>query len=405
MGKVCGVAEPMLKRFCLPLLAALACSTAQAADVPKYASIIVDLDNLEILHARQIDRERFPASLTKVMTLYLVFDALERGQISMNEKLAVSRRAAQTPAIHLGLRAGQTISVKDAIDAVAIRSANDAAVVLAERLAGSEDEFAELMTAKARALGMQTTRFRNAHGLTDPGQVTSARDMAKLAEAILRSHGKYAHFFEKHQFSFRGRTFKNHNNLLKMPGVGGLKTGYTSASGYNLIITAERDGRRLAAVVLGGASGNSRDSHMKKLINRGFEVMRKAAAQPAPDYLNLNAPVPVKQAAKKNRPDAVFMRASHVTSTAAKLRQPAGNNWLVQIGAFGTYARAGEAVLAAQSNPTYSLAAYTPQISRVSRGSEYYFRARMSGFDHNGARAACLRIRAAGQPCHIVAPK
>lgn len=242
--------------------------SAQAQN--RYASIIVDADTLDVLHARQIDAERFPASLTKVMTLHLVFDALDAGTLKLTESLTVSKNAARTPPVELGLRAGQTITVDELIQSVAVRSHNDSAVVLAERLGGTEARFAEMMTAKARELGMQRTTFKTANGLPHPEQVTTARDMAKLAHSILTTHrARYRYFGQTH---FRGQ--KNTNALLHdMPEIDGFKTGYTRDSGYNLMVSATRDGRRQIAIVLGGASGISRNKHMRDLVERGFDVM------------------------------------------------------------------------------------------------------------------------------------
>jgi len=222
----------------------------------RYASIVVDADTLEIIHARQIDELRYPASLTKVMTLYLTFDALNAGTLKLNEPVRVSKIAAQTAPTKLGLREGQSITVENLIQAVAVKSANDAAVVLAERLAGSEAAFAEKMTLKAQSLGMMKTTFMTANGLPHPEQKTTARDMAKLANNILTNHRRYYHYFGQTHFSYGGRSYKNTNGLLHwLEGVDGFKTGFTNASGYNLIISAQRDGRRLIAAVLGGASG------------------------------------------------------------------------------------------------------------------------------------------------------
>ncbi len=236
----------------------------------RYASIIVDADTLDVLHARQIDEPRFPASLTKVMTLHLVFDALDVGTLRLDEELTVSRKAARTPPVELGLKAGAKITVDQLIQSVAVRSHNDSAVVLAERLGGTEARFAEMMTAKARELGMQRTTFKTANGLPHPDQVTTARDMAKLAHSVLTTHrARYRYFGQKR---FRGQ--KNTNALLHdMVEVDGFKTGYTRASGYNLMVSATRNGRRQITIVLGGASGKSRNQHVRDLVERGFDVM------------------------------------------------------------------------------------------------------------------------------------
>lgn len=243
---------------------------AHAQDAGRYASIIVDAQNLEILHARQIDAQRHPASLTKIMTLYLTFEALERGQITLDKAVPVSAHAASTAPVKMGLRRGQKVRIDTLIQAVAVRSSNDAAVVLAEAVGGSEVQFVERMNAAAFSLGMRRTTFRNPHGLPDGKQVTTARDMAKLAIATRNRFPQFYHYFG--QTHFRGR--ESTNKLLKeRRDVDGFKTGYTNASGFNLVISAVREEGRIIAVVLGGASSGSRNSHMSDLIDRGFEVM------------------------------------------------------------------------------------------------------------------------------------
>jgi len=234
----------------------------------------VDADNREILHAREIDALRYPASLTKMMTLFVVFDAIDAGTISLDDSMPVSRNAAAQPPVKLGLKAGQRIKLHDAVQALAVKSSNDIAVVLAEHVAGSEVNFAAMMTQKARDLGMNRTQYRNASGLPDPQQVTTARDQAKLADNLLRVHRRHYHYFGQESFTWKGRTLRNHNTLLgSVEGVDGFKTGYTRDSGYNLTISAQRDGRRIIAVVMGGASGRSRDRHMAKLVDNAFGVI------------------------------------------------------------------------------------------------------------------------------------
>lgn len=236
----------------------------------RYASIIVDANSLDILHARQIDAQRHPASLTKIMTLYLTFEALETGQLTLDKAVSVSAHAASTSAVKMGLRRGQKVRIDTLIQAVAVRSSNDAAVVLAEAIGDSEPQFIDLMNATALTLGMRRTTFRNPHGLPDGAQVTTARDMAKLAIATRTRFPQHYHYFG--QTHFRGR--ESTNKLLKeRSDVDGFKTGYTRASGYNLVISAVRDETRIIAVVLGGASSGSRNTHMSDLIDRGFDVI------------------------------------------------------------------------------------------------------------------------------------
>ncbi|MGE6696055.1 D-alanyl-D-alanine carboxypeptidase family protein [Hyphomonas sp. NPDC076900] len=244
---------------------------APAAHAEKYAAIVVDADTGEVLHARNQDDPRYPASLTKVMTLYLLFDAIDAGDVSLKDKMTVSRNAAAQPPSNLRLKAGDTISVEDAIYALVTKSANDVAVVVAEYLGGSERKFANQMTDKASELGLANTTFRNASGLPNTAQLTTARDLAILADALLDNHGDYYHYFQTQRFSWGGMTYKSHNNLIgPVEGVDGIKTGYTRASGFNLMTSAERDGRRIIAIMLGGASAKSRDAHVTELVESAF---------------------------------------------------------------------------------------------------------------------------------------
>ena len=239
----------------------------------KYAAIVIDADTQEVLHSRHADEPRYPASLTKVMTLYMLFDALKSGEVSLDEKLVVSRYAASQAPSNLKLRTGARISVRSAINALITKSANDVAVVVAERLGGTESRFSRLMTAKAKTLGMENTRFVNASGLPSTRQLTTARDMALLAEAMLSDHADYYHYFATEKFSWGGRTYKNHNELLgSVPGVDGIKTGYTRASGFNLMASAEREGHRVIAVMLGGTTSRARDRHVQALIEAAFST-------------------------------------------------------------------------------------------------------------------------------------
>ncbi|WP_448585902.1 D-alanyl-D-alanine carboxypeptidase family protein [Thermaurantiacus sp.] len=245
---------------------------------PRYAALLVDTGTGEVLYSRQADAERYPASITKVMTLYLVFERLAAGQLRFDEPVTLSARAAAQRPSKLGLPAGERLTVDQAIRALATKSANDVALALAEHLAGSEARFAELMTLRARQLGMARTRFVNPHGLPDPRQVTTARDIATLSLALLRDFPQYYGYFQQQQFVFGGRVFPNHNHLLRtMPGVDGIKTGYTAAAGYTLAASAVRDGRRLVAVVLGGPSRTARDGNVESLLASGFAVLAARA--------------------------------------------------------------------------------------------------------------------------------
>ncbi|MCP3465814.1 serine hydrolase [Bradyrhizobium sp. CCGUVB23] len=239
---------------------------------PQFASIIVDGNSGATLQATSPDGIRHPASLTKIMTLYLLFERLESGKVKLDTEMPVSEHAADQDPTKLGLRPGQTIRVEDAIKGLVTRSANDAAVVIAEYIGGTEDDFASMMTRKARALGMSRTVYRNASGLPNDEQNTTARDQATLGRAIQDRFPRYYRYFSTTAFNFRGRTITGHNHLLgSVEGVDGIKTGYTRASGFNLVSSIHRGNRFLVGVVLGGRSGGSRDAIMRNLLAENLE--------------------------------------------------------------------------------------------------------------------------------------
>lgn len=251
---------------------------AQSQENSRYAAIVIDAASGEVLFSRHADARRYPASLTKMMTLYLTFEALSQGRVKADDVLTVSPHAASQPPSKLGLAAGQTITLDDAMRATAVRSANDMAVAIAEHVGGSESRFTSLMTQKAQQLGMTQTRYFTANGLPDARQVTSARDQAILARAIMRDFPQYYSYFGLHDWAYNGRSYRNTNGLLPTGnGYDGMKTGYTNASGYNLAASAVRDGRRLITVVLGGRSSASRNAHVAELMDTGFEVERRRA--------------------------------------------------------------------------------------------------------------------------------
>src|SRR4051794_31825627 len=239
---------------------------------PKFASIIVDGNSGSVLQATSPDGIRHPASLTKIMTLYLLFERLESGKLKLDTEMPVSQHAADQDPTKLNLRAGQTIRVEDAIKGLVTRSANDAAVVIAEAIGGDEDDFAQMMTRKARSLGMSRTVYRNANGLPNDEQVTTARDQATLGRAIQERFPRYYRYFATATFNWRGQSIRNHNHLLgNVEGVDGIKTGYTRASGFNLVTSMRRGNRHLIGVVLGGRSGGSRDAIMRNLLAENLD--------------------------------------------------------------------------------------------------------------------------------------
>lgn len=263
----------------LALPASLASAPALAGSlyaVPKYAAILINNNNGEVLYARQADAPRYPASITKVMTLYVAFEELAAGRLRDSDRISISRFAAGQPPSKLGLKPGQTISVRDAMGVIATKSANDIAVALAEHISGSQDAFAARMTGTARRLGMSRTTFRNASGLPNPDHVTTARDIATLSRALIRDFPDRYRLFSQVSYEYEGGEVGNHNHLLKtMPGVDGIKTGFTNAAGFTLAASAARDGTRLIAVVLGGPNRWLRDDNVSELLDTGFNVLTR----------------------------------------------------------------------------------------------------------------------------------
>lgn len=241
----------------------------------KYASIVVDAETGKVLRARNADKKLYPASITKIMTLYMAFDALKSGKIRLNDRIRISKRAAGMEPSKIGLPAGSSIKVEDAIYALVTKSANDIAVAMAEHLGGTEWGFASKMTTKARALGMSSTTFKNASGLPDKGQQSTAKDLAIMARALIYNHPQYYHYFSTKNFKYRGVNYNNHNRLMSSyKGMDGIKTGYIHASGFNLVASAVQNNRRLIGVVLGGRTTASRNAHMAKILDEGFAMAK-----------------------------------------------------------------------------------------------------------------------------------
>jgi D-alanyl-D-alanine carboxypeptidase len=304
--------------------------TAAAQD--RYAAIVMDARTNEVLLEDQADEARFPASLTKMMTLYMLFEALERGDVDMDTRLTASRNASRQPPSRLGLRRGDTITVDQAIRALVVQSANDVATMVGERLGGSEARFAANMTARARELGLTNTRFANASGLPDTRHRTTARDMAGLAQALWRDFPEHYHIFQTPNFSWRRSYGRNHNRLLgQVEGVDGIKTGYTRASGFNLATMAERHGNRVIVVVLGGETAAARDAQVAYLVEGAYQEYarredpnaarfasmptRRLDVQLAPGALQTNSPRPLP-------PSPYQMYQGMVIETLSPVRAP-----------------------------------------------------------------------------------
>lgn len=336
----------------------------------KYASFVIDADTGEVLHGTNQDTRNYPASLTKMMTLYLIFERLEDKRWTLKTPLKVSRRAAAQPASKLGLVPGSTISVKDAILALAVKSANDVATTVAENIAGKERSFALKMTAKARSLGMKKTTFRNASGLPHRAQMSTARDMSVLARALLRDFPQHYHYFSTKSFRWKKRTYKTHNKLLKTyPGSDGFKTGYIRAAGYNLVSSATRDGRRIIGVVFGGRSSKHRNAHMARLLDKGFAKLSggKATMQIA------SAPAAPK------------------TKTRSSSKKTA---WAVQVGAFSKKNQAQAAARKAIGKAGKYLAHGQVKIVPLKkRSGKILHRARIVGITKREAYRSCRVLR------------
>ncbi len=263
-----------------PAIAALLLAVVSAAGVAwsptaraeaKHAAMVIDANTGQVLHAQAADEARFPASLTKMMTLYMAFELIDMGRLTYQSKIKISQEAASAAPSKLDLDPGEDITAIDAIKALVTKSANDIAIAIAEHIGGTEANFARLMTAKARQIGMKSTTFRNASGLPDPGQVTTARDMLTLALRLQDDFPRHYGLFATRAFTYNGGTHRNHNTLLgSYAGTDGIKTGYTRASGFNLVSSVRRDGRHVVAAVFGGSSAASRNAHMRLLLNRAL---------------------------------------------------------------------------------------------------------------------------------------
>lgn len=362
-------------------------SSAHAAG---YSAIVVDAESGQVLHAHEADTLRYPASLTKMMTLYMAFDALKEGRLKLDQRIAVSAHAAGQPPSALGLRAGQTISVADAILAAVTKSANDATVALGEAIGGSESKFAAMMTQKARELGMRHTTFKNASGLPNRWQKSTARDMATLAMALLKKHKSYYSYFSTPEFEWNDRTFANHNNLLKRyDGVDGIKTGYIRASGFNLVASAKRNGRRIIGVIFGGSSVKARDNRMVQLLNAGF------------DKIDDTAPMIAEKSENRDTGFSLISSAEATPATAVKAKKAEGDGtWAVQLGAF-RQASAAERLL---NKVRGKLPDAAPLVESIDAGEITLFRARLVGFSADGARNACQKLKREKLTCSVISP-
>jgi D-alanyl-D-alanine carboxypeptidase len=409
---VSGLNRLTLLLLSLALVAIFGAGMAQPGNAAERGSaIVVDANSRSVLFAEAPDAARYPASLTKMMTLYLAFDALDRGRLNLSQRLIASQHAATQAPSAIGIRPGEAITVEQAILGITTKSANDAAVTLAEAMGGSESNFAVLMTQRAQSLGMTNTVFRNASGLPNRQQHTTARDMATLALALWNNHRDYYHYFSVREFAFDGHTHLNHNHMLaNYDGADGIKTGYIRDSGFNLVASAQRNGRRLIGVVFGGTSVPARDQQMARLLDQGF-----GRQDPSSDmrYASLNEGKPGSGNITPKTMDKLVASLNSAQSPAAAdlestVDQGSTNaerdTWTVQVGAFGKAAKAEH-----QAHKAIKAASRTLQADKVSIEAEpdesgKLFRSRIAGLSEREARDACRELHRKKFICVPIAP-
>jgi D-alanyl-D-alanine carboxypeptidase len=388
------------------------------------AAIVVDMNTGTILHSQNAEIPRHPASLTKIMTLYVLFGYMRQGKLGPNSDLVVTAHAASQAPTKLGLKPGSTIKVSDAIKALVTQSANDAAATIAENLAGSEENFARLMTDTARRIGMKNTVFRNASGLPNDEQITTARDMAILGAHVIHDYPEYYSVFGTQYFTYKGRKYRNHNKLLfGYNGADGIKTGYTRASGFNLTASVQRGNKHLVAVVLGGKTGSQRDTAMRALLDKHLP----AASDTKPTAQQLAAalvmtPAPPLPAVKKPVVAAAAAPPPFVPSTTAEgditepamplkasltepgLSKPAKSarydgDYHVQVGAFMTQAEAENRLGAVQQRALKLLEGHLPFTASFMKDDREWYRARFAGFSKDDAQATCAALKKLSLEC------
>ena len=374
----------------------------------KYASFVMEEVSGRVLYARNADKQLYPASLAKIMTLYILFEELQSKNLTLNSQVKISSLSASRSPSKLYLKPGETISVENAILALVTKSANDVATAVSEKISASEREFAKRMTRKAKALGMSRTIFKNASGLPNRAQVSTARDMAKLGVAIRTDFPEYYHYFSNKSFQFKGMTYRNHNRLLAIfEGTDGIKTGYIGASGFNLVASAKRDGVRLIGVVFGGKTSKSRDLHMIKLLNNQFKVVKPfrvasipiATPLPRPENKGLTdfSSRLASFAPPISKPQ-IIIRSIPSNSEKSQIAST-GDAWSIQVGSFSRKISAHKAAIKARRSAASILAMIPAEVSLVMRGELPLWRVRFGGLDEPSARAACVELYQSGNAC------
>lgn len=401
--------------LCALMIGFVGAPPTQAAANPKYAAIVIDADTGTVLFSRNADSLRYPASLTKMMTLYMAFDALEKGALKIDQKMKVSSRAAGQAPSKLNLEPGELITVDQAIKALITKSANDVATVLAETLGGTEYQFAVNMTQQAKQLGMYKTTFRNASGLPNRRQKTTAADMATLARALYDHFPQYYHYFSTTSFTWKEKTYTSHNSLLKSyKGTDGIKTGYTRASGFNLTTSAVHDDERLIGVVLGGRSSKTRDAHMKLIMDQSFAKLKKDPGL-IPKLVNVPTPrlkpgrEPLLFAGNRLGPNTLLAsnRISDELGNDAEAGLPIieqgdqspPRDWGIQIGAFQSAETAREYLNRAQEAIPTLLNTKDTVILPVETNNGTVYRARFGPISEMDAAQACVTLIDKGFSC------
>ncbi len=366
----------------------LSCALVSGAHA-SVSSIIIDAETGDVLSSSNADSLRYPASLTKLMTLYITFNALDKGLIKFEDKLPVSCNAANRSPSKLGLKKGETITVRDAVLALIVKSANDCATVLAEGLGYSEENFAKTMTEVAQELGMKNTTFKNASGLPNRAQKTTARDMALLGAAMYHHFPEYYKLFATKKFTYNGRTYYTHNHLLKsFEGADGMKTGFTNAAGYNIVTSAERNGHRVIAVTMGHNTIRQRDTKVASLMKKGLQKLAMSDHIEAP---NLYA----------NADTHTYGEPSLIEAATVAGEAPASDVWAVQIGAFSNYVKARNYAISVKKQ--LKMAGAEIDIEPAQKGSAVIYRSKLVGFEKNEADKTCNSLKKSNKSCIVIA--
>ena len=364
-------------------------SRAQAAP---YSSIVIDATTGRTLHQYRANQQRYPASLAKMMTVYMMLDEIDKGRMKPTTEIRVSRTAARRPASRLGLRAGQTITAQTAIHALIVKSANDVATAVAEHIAGSEEKFARRMTGKARQLGLYDTRFTNASGLYHWRQQTTARDMARLANILLDRFPHFEALWRSREFEYKGRTYTSHNRLLtRLYGAMGMKTGYIRASGYNIATAVQRDGKRIIVVIIGGSSPQARDRQAVALAERSLP---RATVFAGHDIDKAKLTLASKWLMKK--PEKLVLKSD---PTSVKSR-----DWKIQVGAFAASNHAESQLKRVQRVLGTQLSQAKAHTEKIERNGRRFYRARFANLSEPQAYELCDKLRNVTPNCLPIAP-